>query len=134
MELLQLRYFCRAFETQNFTKTASEFLVPVSNISQTIRKLETELGIKLFDRHGNSVTLNQNGALFYSYISKAVASIEEARLVLKERTGDISGKISILALANRDMVSQCLTLFHKLYPHVELTLETSLEKKGIPLV
>ena len=130
MELLQLRYFCRAAETQNFTKTASEFLVPVSNISQTIRKLETELGIKLFDRHGNSVTLNQNGALFYSYISKAVASIEEARLVLKERTGDISGKISILALANRDMVSQCLTLFHKLYPHVELTLETSLEKKG----
>ncbi|MCI6040995.1 MAG: LysR family transcriptional regulator [Clostridiales bacterium] len=130
MELLQLRYFCRAAETQNFTKTAAEFLVPVSNISQTIRKLESELEVKLFDRHGNSVTLNKNGALFYSYISKAVASIEEARLALKERTGDMSGKINILALANRDVVSQCISLFHQLYPHVELTLETSLEKKG----
>lgn len=129
MELLQLRYFTHAAETQNFTKTAGEFGVPVSNISQTIRKLENELDAKLFDRYGNSIVLNGNGRLFYSYISKAIASVDNAKRALSDRRGYVNGKLSILALANRDMVSVCLSRFHQTYPHVELLFEHSLEKR-----
>jgi chromosome segregation protein len=43
MEILQLKYFCDAVQTQNFSKTAKKFLVPPSNISQTIKRLEKEL-------------------------------------------------------------------------------------------
>ncbi|MBR2431832.1 MAG: LysR family transcriptional regulator, partial [Clostridia bacterium] len=42
MELLQLKYFCDAAETQNFSKTAKKYLVPTSNISQSIKRLEKE--------------------------------------------------------------------------------------------
>ena len=43
MELLQLTYFCDAAETENFSRTAQRFTVPPSNISQSIKRLETEL-------------------------------------------------------------------------------------------
>lgn len=56
MELLQLKYFCDAAETENFSKTAKKYLVPTSNISQSIKRLERELGVELFDvvSHGAS--------------------------------------------------------------------------------
>ena len=50
MELLQLQYFCNAAETENFSKTANNYNVPTSNISQCIRRLENELNTTLFDR------------------------------------------------------------------------------------
>ena len=53
MELLQLRYFCDAAQTQNFSKTAKKYLVPTSNISQSIKRLEKELGCELFEHRGN---------------------------------------------------------------------------------
>ena len=42
MELLQLRYFCHAAETESFTVTAKHFCVPPSDISQSIKRLEKE--------------------------------------------------------------------------------------------
>ena len=66
MELLQLTYFCDAAESQNFTKTAQKFGVPASNISQTVHRLESELGVSLFDRRANKATLNEAGKVLYS--------------------------------------------------------------------
>lgn len=128
MELLQLRYFVHAAETQNFTKTAVEYGVPTSNISQTIRKLEAELSTRLFDRLGNRVELNENGKVFYSHISTAVTAVDNGRRALRERKGYIDGKLQILALANRDLVSVCFSKFHEEYPCVELIQETNVRR------
>ena len=43
MELLQLKYFRDAAETENFSATAKNFGVPASDISQSIKRLEKEL-------------------------------------------------------------------------------------------
>ena len=48
MELLQLTYFCDAARSENFSQTARKFFVPPSNISQSIGRLEKELGCALF--------------------------------------------------------------------------------------
>ena len=55
MELLQLTYFCDAAATQNFSQTAKRFNVPPSNISQSIKRLEEELGVPLFTRSATLV-------------------------------------------------------------------------------
>lgn len=85
MELLQLKYFCHAAETQNFSRTARAFLVPHSNISQCIKKLETELGTPLFDRSGNRVVLNAKGQAFYREIRSALDTIENATTAAQSR-------------------------------------------------
>ena len=79
MELLQLKYFCDAAQTEKFSQTAKNFFVPVSNISQSIKRLEKELGTELFYHKGNRVSLNNDGKQFYSSVSHALALIDNAK-------------------------------------------------------
>ncbi len=77
MELLQLRYFKEAAETENFSAVAQKYMVPQPSISKTIKKLETELGVRLFDRNGKKISLNGNGKYFYDKISTALSHIDD---------------------------------------------------------
>ena len=79
MELLQLKYFCDAAEKQNFSKTAKTYNVPASDISQSIRRLERELGVELFDRSVNRVALNARGSEFYNEVKLALNMIDNAK-------------------------------------------------------
>ena len=88
MELLQLKYFCDAAESENFSKTAKKFGVPASNISQSIHRLEKEFGITFFDRTANRIKLNRQGKIFYEDTRKALLLLEG----VKEKI-DIGSKI-----------------------------------------
>ena len=121
MELLQFRYFCDAAITENFSVTAKRFDVPPSAVSQSIRRLEDEIGAKLFTRQKNSLSLNKNGEKFYKRISEALKEIDKAVSDVKEieeiRT------ISICINAHRALVSRALAKFQKLYPKVDIRIK-----------
>ena len=116
MELLQLKYFCDAAQTQNFSKTANKFLVPPSNISQSIKRLETELKTTLFDRHSNRIILNEAGQKFYKNAKAALELLDEAKndLTDTQKTQTIKININI----NRRVVMEAVEEFRKLYPQV----------------
>ena len=120
MELLQLKYFCDAAQTQNFSKTAAKFLVPPSNISQSISRLEAELNIKLFDRGANKIRLNKNGEEFYLRTSKALSLIEEAKKCINN--DDIRGEIRLCVRTNRNYVSAIAERFKLQYPDVSFVI------------
>lgn len=83
MELLQLRYFIDAARLENFSKVARKNFVPQPSISKTIGKLENELGVKLFDRNGKKISLNENGKFFYEKVNTALQNIDEGIKHLK---------------------------------------------------
>ena len=64
MELRQLRYFQKVAEMENITLAAKHFLIPQPSMSQTISRLEKELGTSLFDR--------KNGKLFFVFSAKCL--------------------------------------------------------------
>ena len=118
MELLQLKYFCDAAECENFSKTAKKFGVPPSDISQSIRRLEGELKIKLFTRQANKIGLNEHGLEFYKRIRSAMNLIDEAKNAVLD---DINqGRIKICINSNRRIVMQTIEKFKLLYPDVEI--------------
>lgn len=78
MEFLQLRYFCDAAYSENFTVTAKKFGVPSSAVSQSITRLEKELGTSFFTRKPNSIKLNAVGKEFLSRISSALVLVDDA--------------------------------------------------------
>lgn len=123
MELLQLKYFCDAAITENFSETAKKFTVPPSNISQSVKRLEAELGVELFAHGANSVSLNERGKAFYQKVSEALRLLEEATRGAIE--GEDSGKIVICVNANRRIVIQALEKFKKLYPDAVISTEYS---------
>lgn len=120
MEILQLRYFCDAAETQNFSTTARKFGVPPSNISQCIKRLEGELGLKFFKRCSNSIVLNEQGMKFYEKIVCALKMIDEARMEA-EGTKE-SEEIKICIIANRRIVMQVIEKFRKQRPDVKFII------------
>lgn len=65
MLLRQLEYFQAVIEQQNFYLAAEECHVSQSAISQQIKKLEQELGVKLLDRHNRTFSLTPAGEHFY---------------------------------------------------------------------
>ncbi len=126
MELLQLQYFCNAAETENFSKTARNYNVPTSNISQSIRRLEAELNTTLFDRSSNKIFLNEQGKLLYSNVKAALMLIHDAKTKLCDNE-KISGEIKILAETNRRIVTKAIERFQKSYSDVVFFINHSSE-------
>ena len=118
MELLQLKYFCDAAISENFSKTAKKFGVPPSDISQSVRRLERELGVDLFIRQPNSITLNDNGKKFYKRASNALLVLEDA---VKSISDDADrGKIKICINSNRRVIMEVIEKYRRSYPEVEI--------------
>lgn len=118
MELLQLRYFCDAAETEKFSQTAKKFLVPVSNISQSIKRLEKELGTELFNHKGNKITLNSDGQQFYNYVSKALELLDNGKMFLSDKDQNFNGNIRIVCEADSKIVTAAIEKFSRKHPNV----------------
>jgi len=116
MELLQLKYFVEAAKSQNFSKTAEKFTVPPSAISQSIRRLENELGTPLFDRSANRLYLNADGARFYESATAALELLETAKKQI--RVGNTVKSLNICVNCNRRIVMQAMEQFKAEYPDV----------------
>ncbi|MBR5517728.1 MAG: LysR family transcriptional regulator [Clostridia bacterium] len=119
MELLQLKYFCDAAQTENFSKTASKYHVPPSNISQSIKRLEGELGIKLFDRKTNCLTLNQSGKNFCIKVKEALNILENAKAEATDSND--KGVLKICIMTNRLIVTDTIEKFAKKYPDIVIS-------------
>jgi DNA-binding transcriptional LysR family regulator len=74
MELRHLRYFVAVAEELHFRRAAERLHVAQPAVSEQVRKLEQELGVRLFDRNQRRVDLTDAGA----------ALLIEARLVLRQ--------------------------------------------------
>ncbi len=118
MELLQLKYFCHAAETENFSETARFFLVPPSNISQSIKRLEQELGASLFDRRANRLTLSQAGKGFYRHTKAALSELHQGAEELKKAI--LPPQLKICIKVNRRIAMQAVEQFRRAYPEVDL--------------
>ena len=118
MELLQLKYFIDTAETQNFSQTAKKFYVPPSAISQSIKRLEKELGVNLFTRQANKIKLNKNGILFAEKIKNALSLIDEAKKSITNPND--TKKINLSIYINRRIIMQTVEKFSKAYPNIEI--------------
>ncbi len=124
MELLQLKYFCSAAGNENFSKTARKYGVPPSDISQSIKRLETELGIELFRRTSNRISLSEEGRAFYEKVSRGLDLINEGvfeAAAKKERTS-----IHIIVNINRRILNEVAEEYQRKYPKVDLKISYGL--------
>ena len=117
MELLQLRYFYESAKNESFAKTAEKYMVPPSSVSASVKRLEEELGCKLFERRSNKVVLNENGIQLQNSLSAVFddldQTVEKIRANKPEKT-----EIRILVLAMREHICNIMFEYQRLYPNV----------------
>jgi LysR family hydrogen peroxide-inducible transcriptional activator len=124
MELQQLRYFCAIADTGSFTRAAEQTHVSQPSLSQQIRKLEDELGARLFDRLGRTVQLTELGRSFLPRARAILRDLEAARSDVVERKLSISGPISIGVIPTIApyFLPPILAAFSRKYPEAHITV------------
>lgn len=116
MELLQLRYFIELAERENLSKTAEKLMISPPSLSSTIRRLEKEIGVPLFDRTQYTIRLNDNGRVFHHYIKTALNAIDYGVLSLSSEK-----KTTLkLALTNFPLWSELIYEFENQNPDIKL--------------
>ena len=120
MELLQLRYFCEVARRESVTKVAEELHVSQPSLSKTIKNLEQELGVVLFDRVKKRIVLNEQGKEFHDKVSKGLNLIDSAVDGLSVTPDSENGTISLIVKAGQCFFPPMYDLFCKLHPNIIL--------------
>lgn len=76
MSVVQLQYFIKVFDCQNYSDAATILSVSPQAVSKGIRALESELGLKLFEKRGSILHLTNYGEEILPIALDALASIE----------------------------------------------------------
>ena len=70
IELYQLEQLVTIAKAGTISKAAEILLISQPGLTRSIQRLEDELGLKLFDRKKNKITLNDNGIMAVEYAKK----------------------------------------------------------------
>ena len=127
MELSQLEVFLAVARERRFSRAAEKLFRTQSAVSQTIRKLENELGEALFDRSSREGVLTDAGKVLYEYAEKLINLRSEASESLSELRELQKGKLVIAA--NEFTVLYLLPVlaeFQRLHPMIKITVERAL--------
>jgi DNA-binding transcriptional LysR family regulator len=124
MELRHLRYFVAIAEERSFTRAAERLWVAQPGLSTQIRRLESELGVQLFDRHTRGVDLTEAGELFLERARTALAAADVARATGRDiEEGVVGGvRLGIVTGVGWPGTSALLGRFGGERPAVELTV------------
>ena len=124
MELRHLRYFVAVADALNFTKAAEQLRLAQPSLTRQIHNLEGELGVRLFNRAKNQVTLTPEGRAFLDdakrLLAQAEDSINSVQRLSRGHTGELN--IAYLSNFNFELIPDTLAAFRLACPHVSINL------------
>lgn len=97
MELRHLRYFVALAEELHFTRAAERLHIEQSPLSRTIKDLEDELGVLLFNRDRRGTHLTHAGQVFLQDVRRVFSSLEQATAGAKAAASGYRGTLRIAA-------------------------------------
>ncbi len=127
MDFTQLVYFVEIARLQNVTKAAERLHVAQPALSQSLQKLEQELGTKLFDRIGKSIRLNEDGRIMFRYSEQILELYHNAREELADRLKSETGTIKLKFLCASDLIPDIISSFQAFYPGIGFKIVQSSE-------
>ncbi|MEP0879766.1 LysR family transcriptional regulator [Funiculus sociatus GB2-M2] len=124
MELRHLHYFIAVAEELHFSRAAQRLHISQPPLSQQIRDLEDELGVKLFERTKRHVQLTEAGKVFlersYGVLVQLEQAIEATQRIGRGEVGRLA--IGFVGSATYTVLPDILSAFRAQFPAVELRL------------
>lgn len=122
MELLQLRYFLAVAESEHMTNTAKLLHIAQPALTQSIHRLEQELGVSLFERAGRGIRLSPAGAYVRDRVKPAMETLENvARDVQLFQQGE-QGVVRVGVHAASGVAIDGIAAYSELNPHVSFEI------------
>jgi DNA-binding transcriptional LysR family regulator len=127
MDLAQLEVFLAVAREGKFSRAADKLYRTQSAVSQTIRKLEDEVGEALFDRSSRNGLLTDAGRVLQEYAERMVNLRNDAQQALVEVRQLQKGKLVIAANEFTALyLLPVLAKFRRLHPMIKITVQRSL--------
>jgi DNA-binding transcriptional LysR family regulator len=124
MEIRQLEYFAAIARHGGLRHAADELHVSPGNLSEQIKALGNELGVRLFERSSRHLRLTQAGSAFLERVDQALQVLRTAREEMLDFAHLERGQLLIGALPGLGpfWLSRFLVAFLNRHPHVDLRL------------
>jgi len=127
VELSQLEVFLAVAREHRFSRAAEKLFRTQSAVSQTIRKLEDELGEALFDRSSREGVLTDAGEVLYEYAERLLNLRQDAHESLAGLRELQKGKLVIAANEFTALyLLPVLAEFRRLHPMIKITVQRAL--------
>jgi DNA-binding transcriptional LysR family regulator len=127
MDLSQLEVFLTVARERRFSRAAEKLFRTQSAVSQTVRKLELEIGEPLFDRSSRDGVLTDAGRTLQEYAEKLLNLRQDAQEALVELRELQKGKLVIAANEFTALyLLPVLAEFRRLHPMIRITVQRAL--------
>lgn len=119
MEFRQLEYFHVVCKHKNFTHAAEELHISQPSITNSIHKLEEELGVQLLRRNTKKVTLTSKGELFNKRVAAILMHVKDAVNEIQD-TNSGTVKFGLPPMIGSRIFPNLFVEFSKANPHLHL--------------
>ncbi len=125
MDLLQLEHFLAVADQHSFTRAAERIFRTQPALSQSIKKLEAELGASLFMRDNGDVSLTEAGSLLEGYALRILKLRDEAAHSIAQLQNLELGTLTIAAheSAALYLLPNAILHFLQLFPDVKVSVK-----------
>lgn len=130
VDLELYRVFYTVAKHKHMTKASEELHISQPAISQSIKKLEDQLGGTLFLRSNKGMELTEEGKMFYEYVKGALELINNAENEFTSFKDLSKGEIKIgcSATLTKLVLMDALKEYHKEYPNININITNGLTK------
>lgn len=125
MEIRQLNTFITVADLNSFTRAAYTLGYTQPTVTSQIQLLESDLGVRLFERIRKNISLTHEGEKFLVYARQIVDLCEEAKNAVKDYPAT-KGVLTIGAWESlcTTRIDNLLKKFHYKFPDIEIILKT----------
>lgn len=118
MDLRQLRHFLALADEKRFYKAANRIGLTQSALTQSISKLESELGLRLFVRSKTGSVLTAHGHRLYAHAKVITGQFQAANIELKARAQHSGSevRVGIVPSLGNELLIEAISIFKSTYP------------------
>jgi DNA-binding transcriptional LysR family regulator len=126
LENFRLKVFRVVAEHLSFRKAAEQLFLTQPAVTFQIKALEDDLGVRLFDRGANHVSLTKEGSLLLRYANTIARLVSKAEQELEGNRSEISGELSlgVSTTIAQYVLPRLIGAFSDEYPRVELSVRS----------
>ena len=122
MELRELKSFLKIMEVESFSRAAKELGYSQSALSVQIHSLETELGVRLFDRLGKQVALTPPGRELARRVLPILQEVAEVENVMHNRPSTAVLRLGMIESLCKAHMPQIMDYVSRNLPHFHITI------------
>lgn len=120
MQLYQLEQFQILAQYEHMTRAAEHLHISQPALSQSIHRLEEELGVPLFERQGRKITLSRYGSEFLRCVESIFLRIDDGKKLLNDMKQTENRRVRLADIGTTFVTGNILRLYSKVFPDIAL--------------